>query len=66
MNTEIKEIKNELKKEVASAIKIALKKEMMKFRSEIIKYISDEEMRDIKKLYKKPSKTVRRTVKISS
>jgi len=44
----------ELKKELSSVIKKTIQKEMMKFRAELIPFISEEEQSEIETLYDKP------------
>jgi len=54
----------ELKIELASVIKDTIHKEMMKFRAEIIPYISDSEQDEIDRLYDKPFRKIAKSKKI--
>jgi translation elongation factor EF-Ts len=53
---------NKFKKIVKDAVKDALEEEMMKLRLLIAPYISDEEQKEIEKVYKKPSKQIGKTL----
>lgn len=56
------EIEN-LKKEIKKVIVETIQQEMMKLRGDLLPYISNEEQKDIEKLYKKPSFIVGKTKK---
>jgi len=48
----------ELKKEISSIIKKTIQIEMMKIRTELIPYISENEQKEIEELYDKPTRKV--------
>jgi len=48
----------ELKKVIQQSVKESLEIEMMKLRSELLGYISDEEQKEIEETYHKPERDV--------
>jgi predicted transcriptional regulator len=55
---------DDLKKDLRKIIKDTMQDEMMKFRAELLHYISDEEQKEIEREYKKPARTVARSIKV--
>ena len=55
----------DLKKDIKKIIKETMQDEMMKLRAELLHYISDEEQREIDKIYKKPARTTAKSIKVN-
>jgi len=55
----------DLKKDLRKIIKDTMQDEMMKFRSELLHFISDEEQKEIETLYKKPTRTIGKSIKVN-
>ncbi|MBI4946891.1 MAG: hypothetical protein HY840_10895 [Bacteroidetes bacterium] len=53
-----------LEKKIIKVIKETIKEELMNFRTEFIPYISDEEQKEIEKLYKKPNTDIVKSRKV--
>lgn len=49
---------DEIKKVIQQSVKESIEIEMMKLRSELLEYISDEEQKEIEKTYHKPEKEI--------
>ena len=56
---------NELKKVIQQSVKESIEIEMMKLRSELLEFISDEEQKEIEKTHQKPEKDIADSTEVS-
>ncbi len=61
---DIEEMKNIIKQTIKESVKEVMEVEMMKLRAELLNYISDEEQKDIEKIYGEPENKVEKSVEV--
>ena len=61
---DINELKKVIKQSVKESVKESIEIEMMKLRSELLEYISNDEQTEIEKTYQKPEKDVADSVEV--
>jgi len=55
----------DLKKDIRKIIKDTMQDEMMKLRAELLHFISDEEQKEIDAIYKKPTRSIGKSIKVN-
>ncbi len=61
---DINELKKVIQQSVKESVKQSIETEMMKLRSELLDYVSDEEQKDIEKTYDKPEKDIAESTEV--